>query len=74
MLANGSWSDEESGGGNALTMLHVVAILIFIYFWPCFLFVSMHRFSPVAASEGSFLAVVLRYLVVVASLVVEQGL
>ena len=73
MLANGSWSDEESGGGNALTMPHV-AILIFIYFWPCFLFAAMHRLSPVAASEGYFLAVVLRCLVVVASLVVEHGL
>ena len=48
----------KNQGGNASTVLHVVAVLRFIYFWLCFVFVAMHRLCPVAASEGYFLVVV----------------
>ena len=51
-------------------MLHVAAVLRFIYFWLCFVFVAMRRLSPVVASEGYFLVEVEAQ----ASLVVEYRL
>ena len=44
------------------------------YFWLGWVCVAVHRLSLVAESEGSFLVVVLRLLIVVASLVMKHKL
>ena len=46
-------------------------ISLFIYFWPCWVFVAAHRLSLVAMSGGGSLVVVLRLLIAGALLVAK---
>ena len=49
-------------------------IIVFIYFWLCWVFVANAGFSLVEVSRGYSLTVVHRLLIVVASFVVEHRL
>ena len=55
-------------------LLKIFKIILSIYFWLHWVFVAVLRLSLVAASGGYSLAVVLRLLTAVASLVAEHGL
>ena len=52
----------------------MVRVLLFIYFWPCWVFTAAPGLSLAAASGGSSPGVVCRLLIVVAPPVAEQGL
>ena len=49
-------------------------IILFIWFWLCWVFVAACGFSLFSASGGHSLAVVCRLLIALASLVEDRGL
>ena len=58
----------------ALKFSSFLKITLFIYFWPCWVFVAVQAFSLVPVSGGYCLAAMCGLLTVVASLVKEHGL
>ena len=50
--------------------LHFLKFLFIICFWPCWVFLAVHRLSLVVVSRGYSLL----FLIAVTFLVVEQGL
>ena len=66
-----------NGDKNSLVSLllnSLLNIILFVYFWLCWVFIAGHGLSLVAASRGCFLVVMCGLLTAAASLVAEYGL
>ena len=57
-----------------MSVLVFYLFLIFVYFWPCWVFIASRGLSLVAASTGDTLYRVSWLLIAMASLAAEQGL
>ena len=63
----------NSKGNNRAHVFLLLFLIVFIYFWPCWILVAVCRFSLIVVSRGYSLIAVLGLLIAVASLISEHG-
>ena len=63
----------NSKGNNRAQVFLLLFLIVFIYFWPCWILVAVCRFSLIVVSRGYSLITVLGLLIAVASLISEHG-
>ena len=63
----------NSKGNNRAQVFLLLFLIVFIYFWPCWILVAVCRFSLIVVSRGYSLIAVLGLLIAVASLISEHG-
>ena len=63
----------NSKGNNRAQVFLLLFLIVFIFFWPCWILVAVCRFSLIVVSRGYSLIAVLGLLIAVSTLISEHG-